>query len=325
MPGIAFGRSSKKQSLCDVLIGEEIWDYEPERVGRVSIPRGSQTRATPILLNRAVNLRDWKFQLKSGKVATYHRGLLLSGEKLVDDKTFKATLFRKFPDAIGGEMESSGIAAACESKRVEWLVAKAICDWGEGKSDKFQEEAAAASADFFYSMFSSEHAFEMLHMLAADKAVELVAPAELRFHSEDEVKAAFSAIKGFTNGLRELQGAPNVSNRIANFIAEIAINAFQHGKANACKMSRINDGFLVEDDGDRFSIAIGDPLASHKKGGGTYSYEVLRSQHADSLRIMYDRRGATNTTRILFLETQAISLLSAAASATSASRVLNST
>jgi nucleoside phosphorylase len=95
MPGIAFGRNRQKQSLCDLLIGEEIRNYEPERVGKVTIFRGNQPRASPVLLNRALNLRGRKFTTITGQVAGCHSGLLLSGEKLIDKKEFKARLFRK--------------------------------------------------------------------------------------------------------------------------------------------------------------------------------------------------------------------------------------
>jgi nucleoside phosphorylase len=302
MPGIAFGRNQKTQSLCDLLLGEEVRNYEPERRGKVSIARGSQPRASPVLLNRALNFTTWNFRTSFGTLAKRHDGLLLSGEKLIDNKQFKANLMRKFPEAIGGEMEASGIAAACEARKVEWLVAKAICDWGDGtKSNELQDEAAAASTDFFHQMMSTENAFRELNMLTADEAINLAAPAELRFRNEGEVKSSFKDIVAFVRGLHEIQSAPILSDRVSHFISEMVLNAFQHGRAADCSLRRIADGFLIEDDGQSFFIGYGNLHRNEARGGGgVYSYNVLRSQHADTLRIMHDRKGKTNTMRIIF-------------------------
>lgn len=148
MVGISFGRDPNKQNIGDVLISSKVVPYEPQRVGKVVIHRGNETSSGIVLLNRFSNLRGWKFNRPDGNPVEYRVGAILSGEKLVDDPQFKASLFKEYPEAIGGEMEGAGIASAAERNRREWIVVKSICDWGDGtKVDDHQDFAAASSVD----------------------------------------------------------------------------------------------------------------------------------------------------------------------------------
>ena len=75
-----------------------------------------------------------------------HCGAILSGEKLIDDKSFKQSILEQYPTAIGGEMEGSGLWASADRHRKEWLVVKGVCDWADGeKNDYYQDLAATAS------------------------------------------------------------------------------------------------------------------------------------------------------------------------------------
>lgn len=142
--GIAFGRDATTQRIGDVLISTLVIPYENERVQAAgSIPRAPHPEAGMVLLNR---LRT----LESEDVLTVKMrfGPLLSGEKLVDDSAFKADLLAKHPTAIGGEMEAAGIYAAAARSRLEWVVIKSICDWGDGsKSDDHQKTAAENASE----------------------------------------------------------------------------------------------------------------------------------------------------------------------------------
>jgi len=72
-------------------------------------------------------------------------GQLLTGDKLVDNLEFRAALRAEFPEAIGGEMEGAGVQAAAHRKGTEWLVAKAVCDYGANKgADKARRQKIAA-------------------------------------------------------------------------------------------------------------------------------------------------------------------------------------
>lgn len=145
MPGIAFGKDPTKQKLGDVLVASQIISYEPQRVGAEIIDRGSMPPSNPTLLNRFENRLGWSFKRPDGLVCELRTGPILSGEKLVDDPEFKAALFRRFPQAIGGEMEGVALSSAAIRSSVAWILLKAICDWGDGNKDKKHQALAAAA------------------------------------------------------------------------------------------------------------------------------------------------------------------------------------
>jgi nucleoside phosphorylase len=147
MVGIAFGKDASKQSIGQVLVSERIIGYENARIGsEQTVPRGEQPQASPVLLNRFSNTIGWEFYQPDGRRCEVQIGPILSGEKLVDNACFKAQLFKSHPSAIGGEMEGIGVASAAGRKRCEWIVVKAICDWGDGSKTKEHQSFAAASA-----------------------------------------------------------------------------------------------------------------------------------------------------------------------------------
>ena len=147
MVGIAFGKDATMQRVGNVLIADRVIPYEPQRVGEsVNHDRGIPIQSGPVLFNRFRNIVGWSFTDPKGFPSGYQVGPLLSGEKLVDNADFKRSLFDRYPQAIGGEMEGAGVAAAAERKRREWIVVKAICDWGDGTKKSRHQAFAAASA-----------------------------------------------------------------------------------------------------------------------------------------------------------------------------------
>jgi nucleoside phosphorylase len=147
MVGIAFGKDSEKQMIGGVLVSERIISYEPQRLGAFeNHNRGEEHKSSTILLNRFRNVLGWDFRNPSGRPCAHQIGPILSGEKLVDNADEKAELFSRYPTAIGGEMEGAGFAAAAERKKCEWIVLKAICDWGDGTKQKHHQAFAAAAA-----------------------------------------------------------------------------------------------------------------------------------------------------------------------------------
>jgi len=159
--GVAFGIDAEKQSIGDILVSRQINLYESQRVGEKSSPsRGDQPRAATRLLDllERADQTTWE-----GAKVTF--GLVLSGEKLVDNQTFRDALLKEHPSAIGGEMEGAGIYVACAEHNVHWVVVKGICDFADGdkatgKTEK-QIKAATNAADFvLHSLsmaFSAEH------------------------------------------------------------------------------------------------------------------------------------------------------------------------
>lgn len=142
MVGIAFGLNKKKQSIGDVLVSQQLLLYELQRVGTMKgnaqelrIPRGDRSHASPWLLDRFRNAEAYwhdRFQVNFG--------LILSGEKLVDNVDFREQLKKFEPEAIGGEMEGAGLYTACLDAKVDWILVKAICDWADGHKKRNKKE-----------------------------------------------------------------------------------------------------------------------------------------------------------------------------------------
>ncbi len=146
MVGVAFGKDPKKQKMADVLVASQIISYEQQRVGEEIIHRGAIKPSNTTLLNRFENVHNWRFTCPDGAQCNLLVGPILSGEKLVDALDFKATLFKQFPQAIGGEMEGAGLCAASGRVGAAWILVKSICDWGDGKKHKKHQPLAAAAA-----------------------------------------------------------------------------------------------------------------------------------------------------------------------------------
>jgi nucleoside phosphorylase len=145
MVGIAFGVNSAKQNLGDILVSRQIATYEPQKIKGQNklIPRGDRVTASIDLLDRFRSAElDWRG-------ASVHFGLMLSGEKLITDVSFRNQLLKFEPEAVGGEMEGTGLYVASSESKVSWILVKAICDWADGsKNDEFQTIAATNAVSF---------------------------------------------------------------------------------------------------------------------------------------------------------------------------------
>jgi nucleoside phosphorylase len=148
MVGIAFGVNEQKQAIGDILVSRQLWLYDLQRIGKNEIiPRGDKPHASTWLIDR---LRGAEFYWKGAKV---HFGLVLTGEKLVDNLDYRDQLKQFEAEAIGGEMEGAGLYVACQDRKVDWILVKAICDWADGNKrgpnkDSHQVTAAHNAASF---------------------------------------------------------------------------------------------------------------------------------------------------------------------------------
>jgi nucleoside phosphorylase len=143
--GIAWGMNARSLRLGDVLVSTHIVPLDiVRRQDSDDVWRGARPEAGGLLLNRFRNVTGWKFARPDGYVCTIKDGPLLSGESLVDSLDFKTELHTKVPDAIGGEMEGTGIYGAAAKNRGEWIIVKAVCDWADGNKDKRAQPLAAA-------------------------------------------------------------------------------------------------------------------------------------------------------------------------------------
>lgn len=139
--GIAFGLDEHKQCIGDVLISRQIQDYDLNRLNDdgTLTPRGDKPSSSDILFNllRQINTNKNRAHNKSWPKVRF--GLLLSGQKLVDNLSYRESLKALFPEAIGGEMEGLGIYVSASKANVDWIVIKAICDWGHNKNQGDKE------------------------------------------------------------------------------------------------------------------------------------------------------------------------------------------
>jgi nucleoside phosphorylase/Tfp pilus assembly protein PilF len=157
MVGIAFGKDPVKQNIGDVIVASQIISYENQRVGDSVIHRGSIPPSNTTLLNRFENIHDWKFSGIDGKLCKLHIGPVVSGEKLIDNSTFKEALFKQFPQAIGGEMEGAGLCAASGRVGTPWILVKSICDWADGeKGDDYHHLAASSATSLVCKVLSQK-------------------------------------------------------------------------------------------------------------------------------------------------------------------------
>jgi nucleoside phosphorylase len=143
MVGIAFGINQQKQAIGDILVSQQLWLYDLQRVGQAAIiPRGDKPHASSRLLNY-LRSGDLYWDDSRGKVSF---GLILTGDKLVDNVDYRDQLRQFEQEAIGGEMEGAGLYVACQDAHVDWILVKGICDWGNGQKeqDTVQHEQLAA-------------------------------------------------------------------------------------------------------------------------------------------------------------------------------------
>lgn len=147
--GVAFGNYLKRdesQTMGDILVSRQIWNYESGKVlgDTTFIARGDKITATPWLLDR------FQSSALSWEKSKIHFGLVVSGEKLVNSEDFIKNLMDSEPELIGGEMEGAGLIAVAERYKKDWILVKAISDWGVDKKDEGQEQASNLAFEYVF-------------------------------------------------------------------------------------------------------------------------------------------------------------------------------
>lgn len=159
--GVAFGIHREKQNIGEILVSDQVAMYEPAKNAsrqtwfgfrkKSTISRGDTATSSERLFSK---IQAATLQWENAKVTS---GLIVSGEKLIDHKAFKQDLLKRYPEAIGGEMEAAGVYASAELKKKDWIIIKAVCDYADGYKDvdkqKNQEIAAKNAAEFVFHGF----------------------------------------------------------------------------------------------------------------------------------------------------------------------------
>ncbi|MFI9559030.1 phosphorylase family protein [Nonomuraea endophytica] len=143
LTGICYGLRKGQQRIGDVLVSNQIRVLDLKKIvdgasGPVEIPRGARAEPSVRLLNGCYAVDTVKS----------HIGVMLSGNTLLNSEEERARLIAAHPDALGGDMEGAGVYAAAAKHRTEWIVIKAISDWGVGKTHRHQPKAARNAAEF---------------------------------------------------------------------------------------------------------------------------------------------------------------------------------
>ena len=145
--GIAFGVNEKEQALGEILVSKQLRLYDLQRAGVRIVLRGDKPHASTRLINHFEAFSQIKWE--GPKVWL---GVVLSGEKLVDNIDYRDELLKCENEAIGGEMEGAGLYVSSHEHKVDWVVVKAICDWADGHKNKSktqrQKKAAKNAATF---------------------------------------------------------------------------------------------------------------------------------------------------------------------------------
>jgi nucleoside phosphorylase/tetratricopeptide (TPR) repeat protein len=166
MVGIAFGMNEEKQTIGDILVSRQLMLYEAQRVGMGEIvPRGDRPHASTRLVNYLQSAEvDWDG-------AEVRIGLVLTGEKLVDNLDYREQLKTLEREAIGGEMEGAGLYVACQNAKVDWILVKAICDWADGNKahDKDTRQRQAAQNAAAFVLHALQHA-PLKRLVSSDSA-----------------------------------------------------------------------------------------------------------------------------------------------------------
>ncbi len=145
--GIAWGaKNADGQRIGDILLSTRLRDAQHHKVTTEAIiPRGTIEAPDGTLLKTFIHAAD----LVGKRI---HEGLLISIETLFDDEQQRDKFIAADQSqVIGGEMEGGGLLMALRrmtSGRVNWLIVKAICDWGFKKNadplKKEQDQVTAA-------------------------------------------------------------------------------------------------------------------------------------------------------------------------------------
>jgi nucleoside phosphorylase len=192
MVGIAFGVDPKKQHIGDILVSVQLRPYELQRIGAnlagapEVIARGDRPSASTRLVDR---FRSGNLDWKGPKIRF---GLMLSGDKLIDNVDFRNQLLKLEPEAIGGEMEGAGLYSAAERSKKDWIIVKAICDWADGtknKNKKQRQQTAAQNAAAFIIHVLRQGGFtQRREPQTASKSLVNYSPQEMVSKTEEQAR-----------------------------------------------------------------------------------------------------------------------------------------
>ncbi|XP_019863391.1 PREDICTED: uncharacterized protein LOC109592370 [Amphimedon queenslandica] len=137
-----------KTKLADIIVAKSIINTTSKRNERTeTVVKTKECQCGGKLLNLFRHDDVFKFKSKPVKV---HIGVLASEDTLQHNEEEKQKMLKQVPQVLGGEMEANGINRVAEREGgFQWIVIKAIVDWGNEKKDKKWQKFAAVSCARF--------------------------------------------------------------------------------------------------------------------------------------------------------------------------------
>lgn len=167
--GIAGGIAAKNVCLGDILISDQIVDYELQKLN----PRGPQVRwevhrADPRLVGAARNLNnsDWQTSIMVKRpgdgVPKRHIGPIASGDKVIAFSKILAKYRDKWPALIGVEMEAAGVAMASfqAANSPGFFMVRGVSDFadeakGSAHVEQWRQYACDVAASYVIALLQS--------------------------------------------------------------------------------------------------------------------------------------------------------------------------
>ncbi|XP_067054319.1 death domain-containing ATP nucleosidase-like isoform X2 [Acropora muricata] len=165
--GYCAGLKEKKVKFGDVIISSKLATYAPTKVtGNGIIERGVQVPTSP-LLSGILKYADYGWEAPKNseglEVKVHKDGLLLSGPEVVSSDKRRMELIKRYPDAIGVEMEGEGLYAAAHDLCIEWVVIKGVSNYaGDNKSasDPWRPFSSLMAASLVAHILSNANVFQ---------------------------------------------------------------------------------------------------------------------------------------------------------------------
>lgn len=142
--GIAGGIAARNVALGDLLISEQIVDYELQKITESGIQvRWSVHKASRRLYAAALNVigDDWTAHIETKRPEAgtphIHIGPIASGDKVVAVENVLTEYRSVWPSLIGVEMEAAGVASACfaAARQPEFFMVRGVSDLADGNKN----------------------------------------------------------------------------------------------------------------------------------------------------------------------------------------------
>ena len=170
--GVAFGIKGEVK-LFDVLVSSEVINYDETRDKQASLSQSAE----PIVISSQLSKLfaqpvQWPDELiikclnnNGEQIPDVKSGLILSGS-YHDDVAMRSLLRNFTHGVIGIEMGGTNLFLTSQQTSSHAIIIKAVCDFGDGRSNKtYQPTAALLAADFVEKCLSDPQAHETLQGL----------------------------------------------------------------------------------------------------------------------------------------------------------------